>query len=271
MCKVESEKDNIRKQVRLRYAGLTASEGSCCNGSNPLGNLDDASVSAKLGYSHEEMAAVPEGSNMGLGCGNPGAIAKLMDGETVLDLGSGAGFDCFLVSPRVGATGSVIGVDMTPEMLSKARENAVNGNFDNVEFRLGEIEHLPVADSSIDVVISNCVINLSPDKKQVCREVYRVLKKGGRVAISDVVATNPLPAEVRDDPDNFCGCISGAITVAEFEKIMQAAGFENINIRVNENSRLFIRDWFPDSGVEEYVLSAEIEADKTLESKSADG
>lgn len=259
----EIQKDHIRDQVRKRYAEIAESELSCCSGSSPLGNLGNALASAKLGYSSDEMNAVPDGSNMGLGCGNPNSIASLEEGETVLDLGCGGGFDCFLASPKVGQTGKVIGVDMTPEMLNKARANAEKSNYKNVEFRLGEIEHLPVADNSVDVIISNCVINLSPDKKQVYAEVYRVLKPGGRIAISDVVATRSLPDKVKDNSDNYCGCISGAITVTELEKILKNTGFEAIKISLKENSKLFIKDWFPGSGLEDYVIAAEIVAHKS--------
>lgn len=255
-------KDSARNQVRKWYGEIAKSEGSCCCNSSPLGNLGNASASAKLGYSSSEMNAVPDGSNMGLGCGNPGAIAALKEGETVLDLGCGGGFDCFLASSKVGAIGKVIGVDMTPDMISKARINAEKGNYNNVEFRLGEIEHLPVADSSVDVIISNCVINLSPDKKQVYEETYRVLKSGGRIAISDVIATNPFPDEIKNNSDNYCGCISGAITVTEIEKILSEIGFKNIKVQLKEESKQFIKDWFPGSGVEEYILSAEIKAEK---------
>lgn len=264
MNKVKTAKDSMRVKVRERYGEIADKENSSCCDSSPLGNLGDASASSKLGYSQDEMSTVPEGSNMGLGCGNPEAIAAIKEGETILDLGCGGGFDCFLASPMVGPTGKVIGVDMTSEMLSKARGNAEKGNYGNVEFRLGEIEHLPIADNSVDAVISNCVINLSTDKKQVYEETYRVLKSGGRIAISDVVATQPIPDKVKKNLDNYCGCIGGAITVTELEQILKDNGFENIEIHIKENSKLFIKDWFPGSGVEEYVLSAEIEANKTI-------
>jgi ubiquinone/menaquinone biosynthesis C-methylase UbiE len=201
---------------------------------------------------------------MGLGCGNPQAIAELKPGETVLDLGSGGGFDCFLAAPQVGDTGHVIGVDMTPEMLHKARKNAARQGFGNVEFRLGEIEHLPVADSSIDVILSNCVINLSPDKPQVYRETFRVLRAGGRLAISDVVAIGDLPDNIKEDLHAYCGCIAGAATVAEVESMLAKIGFQDIAIEVKPGSREFIKDWFPGSGVEEFVRSAEIRARKPL-------
>ncbi len=199
---------------------------------------------------------------MGLGCGNPQAIAQMKRGEVVLDLGSGGGFDCFLAAKQVGEEGRVIGVDMTPEMLAKARENARKGNYTNVEFRLGEIEHLPVADNSVDVIISNCVINLSPAKGQVFRESYRVLKPKGRLAISDVVAINRLPDEVCQNKDAFCGCVAGAAQASEVEQMLWDAGFSEVSIEIKEESAQFIRDWFPGSGVENYVRSAVITAVK---------
>ena len=199
---------------------------------------------------------------MGLGCGNPQAIAQMKRGEVVLDLGSGGGFDCFLAAKQVGEEGRVIGVDMTPEMLAKARENARKGNYTNVEFRLGEIEHLPVADNSVDVIISNCVINLSPAKGQVFREAYRVLKPKGRLAISDVVAINRLPDEVCKNTDALCGCVSGAAQVSEIEQMLRDAGFSEVSIEIKEESAQFIHDWFPGSGFENHVRSAVITAVK---------
>jgi arsenite methyltransferase len=209
--------EKIREFVRKRYGGIAQSDrpecgcapSSCCFGASPI----TPSVSSlQIGYSLEELQAVPVGADLGLGCGNPQAIAALQSGETVLDLGSGAGFDCFLAVRQVGPTGKVIGVDMTAEMVAKARENAREAGYDNVEFRLGEIEHLPVADANVDVIISNCVINLSPDKPRVCREAFRVLRSGGRLAISDIVTTAPLPDEVRNDLAFYAGCIAGAAT-----------------------------------------------------------
>jgi SAM-dependent methyltransferase len=200
---------------------------------------------------------------MGLGCGNPQAIANLKAGETVLDLGSGGGFDCFLAAPRVGKTGRVIGVDMTPEMVSKARANADKAGYPNVEFRLGEIEHLPVADNAVDVIISNCVINLSPDKKQVFRDACRVLREGGRLAISDVVAVRPIPEQLRHGMEAHCGCVAGAALVSEVEQMLKDVGFENIVIQLKQESKALIKTWFPRSGCEDYVISATIEAKKT--------
>jgi len=215
-----------------------------------------------LGYSAEDLASVPEGANMGLGCGNPQAIASLRAGETVLDLGSGGGFDCFLAARQVGAAGHVIGVDMTPDMISKARANAAKLGAKNVDFRLGEIEHLPVPDGTVDVILSNCVINLSPDKAAVFREAFRVLKPGGRLAISDVVATAPIPESVANETSAFTGCIAGAASVATIRELLSAAGFEGVRVQVNEESRTFIREWMPGSDAERYIASATVEAMK---------
>jgi arsenite methyltransferase len=256
--------DRIRKHVRDRYAGIAKSGGSCgCSNSccqpDALLNPD---ASAQIGYSPEELATVPEGANMGLGCGNPQAIAALRPGETVIDLGCGGGFDCFLAARRVGKKGLVIGVDMTPEMIHKARENAAKGQVKNVDFRLGEIEHLPVADSTADVILSNCVINLSPDKPQVFADAFRVLKAGGRLAISDVVAIAPIPAKIKWKLQAHSGCIAGSATVPETKRMLKKAGFSDIRIGVNEQSKSFIKDWFPGSGAERFVRSATIEAIK---------
>ena len=216
----------------------------------------------KLGYTKEDTAAVPEGANLGLGCGNPVAIASLKAGETVLDLGSGAGFDCFLAARQVSASGRVIGVDMTPEMLTKARKNAAKGGYANVEFRLGEIENLPVADGTVDTIISNCVINLSPNKGRVICEAFRVLRSGGRLSISDIVATTPLPERFKDDPKLLCGCMSGATPVEELRGMLEEAGFGGISIEEQPSSREFIRDWAPGTGIEFYLASAVIQARK---------
>lgn len=199
---------------------------------------------------------------MGLGCGNPHAIAALKEGETVLDLGSGGGFDCFLAAQAVGETGRVIGVDVTPEMVSKARQNGASTGFRNIEFRLGEIENLPVADASVDVIISNCVINLSPEKPRVFREALRVLKPGGRLAISDIVATAQLPDEMKEDLALYAGCIAGAASIDELVDILREAGFTNIRIQPKDESREFIRDWAPGMRIEDFVVSATIEAVK---------
>jgi len=215
-----------------------------------------------MGYSPEEVQAAPAGADLGLGCGNPQAIAALQPGETVLDLGSGAGFDCFLAVRQVGPTGHVVGVDMTAEMVAKARGNAGKAGYANVEFRLGEIEHLPVADASVDVIISNCVINLSPDKNQVFREAFRVLRLGGRLAISDIVTTAPLPEELQNDLTLYAGCIAGAATITELEDMLRESGFDNIRIQPKDESRQLIREWAPGRKIEDYIVSAAIEAVK---------
>lgn len=252
--------DAVRQIVRDQYAEIAkgAEVGCCGKGTIAPGALG----SLALGYSDEDLAAAPEGSNMGLGCGNPQAIAQLKAGETVLDLGSGGGFDCFLAARQVGGSGRVIGVDMTPDMLSKARLAAEAIGAKNVDFRLGEIEHLPVANDSVDVILSNCVINLSPDKAAVFEESFRVLAPGGRLAISDIVATSELPEHLRNDTGALTGCISGAVPVAEIEGLLREAGFEQIRVQIEESSREFIKDWLPGSGVENHVVSAKIEARK---------
>lgn len=261
--------DAHRNQVRKAYAQVAnaSNAGDCCGvESSCCGVSDDAAIntliSTRLGYSHADLALAPSGADMGLGCGNPKAIAALSVGEVVVDLGAGGGFDCFLASQEVGDAGRVIGVDMTPDMLSKARNNAERGRFSNVEFRLGEIEHLPIADNTADVIISNCVINLSPDKAQVFRDAFRVLKPGGRLAISDVVATTELPPEMRNDPQLVAGCMGNAALIDDLEVDIRAAGFEQIRIQPKDESREFIRDWAPGRGVEDYVVSATIEAVK---------
>lgn len=257
--------DEIRQAVREQYGRVAESDGcgcgpACC-GSTPSAA---AVLSQGLGYSAAETAQVPEGANMGLGCGNPQAIAELKAGETVLDLGSGGGFDCFLAARQVGDTGQVIGIDMTPAMISKARANAEKGNYRNVEFRLGEIENLPVADGTADVIISNCVINLSPNKPRVFTEAFRALKPGGRLAISDVVAFSTLPEEIKRDLALFTGCMAGAPLISEVEDMLKVAGFQQIRIVPKDESKEFIRDWAPGRPVTDYVLSATIEAVKPL-------
>ena len=219
-------------------------------------------MSAFFGYSDEEMAAVPEGANLGLGCGNPQAIADMKAGEVVVDLGSGAGFDAFLAAGKIGETGRVIGIDMTHEMLSKARANAKKGGYKNTEFRLGEIEYMPIANDTADVIISNCVINLSPDKAQVLRESFRILKPGGRLAISDVVATAPFPDDFADDDHLLSGCVTGASLVEDLHRWMSDSGFSDILIDIKEESREGIADWAPGRGIEKYVVSAIITANK---------
>jgi len=238
---------DIREVVRERYGRIAAdapAEG-CCGGGSSCGST----ITLDIGYSEKELSQIPEGANLGLGCGNPQGIAALSPGETVLDLGSGGGIDCFLAAQQVGDTGKVIGVDMTPEMLARARANAAKSGVRNVEFRLGEIEHLPVSDKSVDVILSNCVVNLSPDKPAVFREAFRVLKPGGRLAISDMVAKGPLPEEVRNNLDSYTGCIGGAAEISEIEKMLSAAGFVDVRIAPKAASR-------------DLVVSASIEARK---------
>jgi SAM-dependent methyltransferase len=263
----KNKNDKTREAVRKNYGKIAAaaepgcgcSAKTCCGAP---GAATAADISHQLGYSEAEVSGVPAGANLGLGCGNPQAIAALKSGETVLDLGSGAGFDCFLAAGAVGETGRVIGVDMTPEMLAKARENAGKGGFKNIDFRLGELENLPVADNIVDIIISNCVINLSPDKERVFHEGFRVLKPGGRLAVSDVVRTAALPETIANDPAMYSGCIAGASSIAELEEMLAGAGFKEIKIRPKDESRAFIRDWAPGTNVADYVVSATIEAVK---------
>lgn len=216
---------NIKTIVRESYGKVAQQHRSCCGGCGPTPD-----ISKKIGYTNEELIAVPEGANLGLGCGNPTALASLKEGEMILDLGSGAGFDCFLAANKVGKNGKVIGIDMTPEMIEKARLNAQKGNYQNVEFRLGDIEHLPVDDNSIDVIISNCVINLSPDKRQVFRETIRVLKPGGRLMISDIVLLKKLPASIRSSIEAYVGCIAGAVEKDDYLTFIKEAGFHDVRI-----------------------------------------
>ena len=245
------------KKVALRNSLDSNKEAACCSTDQNL-----ATVSEALGYTSLEYGQVPEGSNMGIGCGNPQAIASLKQGETVLDLGSGGGFDCFLASKSVGSVGKVIGVDMTPEMLNKARINKKKGKYYNTEFRLGEIEYLPVSDASIDVIISNCVINLSPEKQQVFNEAFRVLKPGGRLAISDIVTTVDLPDIIKKDEALHNGCMAGASSIIELKKMLKNAGFSTIIIEPKDKSSEFIKDWAPNIDIENYIVSATIEAVK---------
>jgi SAM-dependent methyltransferase len=239
-------KDETKKIVRENYAKVAVKRSSCCGPVNSCCGTSEASqdISQKIGYSEEELKSVPEGANLGLGCGNPVAIASLNEGETVLDLGSGPGLDCFLAADKVGNTGKVIGVDMTTEMIEKARENARKGSYSNVEFRLGEIENLPAADNSVDVIISNCVINLSPDKQKVFNEAFRVLKPGGRIMVSDVVLSKVLPDFIKDSIDAYVGCISGAITKDEYIETVKAAGFQEVEI-VDEIT-IPVQEWIND-------------------------
>jgi len=265
----------VRDVVRDNYAKIaetgqnsgccgpaTDGSGGCCGPADDVEIPSAEQMSAFFGYSDAEMAAVPEGANLGLGCGNPQAIAEMKAGEVVVDLGAGAGFDAFLAAGKVGPEGRVIGVDMTHEMLAKARANAQKGGYENVEFRLGEIEYLPIADDTADVIISNCVINLSPNKAQVLKEAFRVLKPGGRLAISDVVATAPFPDDFKDDDHLLSGCVTGASLVDDLQTWLEAAGFEKVLIDIKEDSREGIKDWAPGRGIENYVVSAIITGQK---------
>ena len=249
---------DIRDTVRDHYAKVAQSEAACCESETSCG----CSISEQIGYSKEDLASLPAEAEMGLGCGNPISFAELKSGEVVLDLGSGGGVDCFLASRIVGATGKVIGVDMTPEMISKARKNAASENYQNVEFRLGEIEHLPAGDDTVDAVISNCVINLSPSKLQVYKEAYRVLKPGGRFAVADMVALQPLPQDLKNDLAAYTGCIAGAELVSQLQSWLAEAGFVSIRIQVRQPSREFIQ---ADRGVgklNDYIASADVTAFK---------
>ncbi len=233
---MERKAEEIKKIVRDGYAKAATKNTSCCSPSSCCGCTDQAkNISRIVGYSDSEIDGVPEGANLGFGCGNPVAIASLKEGEVVLDLGSGAGFDAFLASARVGTTGRVIGVDMTSEMVEKARRNAGKGDYGNVEFRLGEIESLPVEDNSIDVIISNCVINLSPDKRAVFKEAFRVLKPGGRLMVSDLVLAKDLPDEIRGSVEAYVGCLAGAIKKEKYLRFIKTAGFLDVKV-ISESS-----------------------------------
>jgi arsenite methyltransferase len=252
----------IKDLVRARYGGIAAAGGgSCCGPSGCCDGGEPGDVT-RIGYSEAEAEADPESADLSLGCGNPQAIAAMRPGETVLDLGSGAGFDCFLAARQVGPAGHVIGVDMTHEMLARARANATRIGATNVEFRLGEIEHLPVADATADVIISNCVINLAPDKAQVFREAFRALRPGGRLAISDVLNTAELPPALQTDPDLMCKCAAGAASAERIEAWLADAGFVDIRIAEKPESREMIASWAPGSHVEDYVVSGIVEARK---------
>jgi arsenite methyltransferase len=258
-----STSDQIRAVVRQAYGAVATEkqQSGCCGGGTrccgPTG-----SASKQLGYTDADLAAVPDGADLGLGCGNPQAIAGLRPGERVLDLGSGAGFDAFLAARQVGPTGRVIGVDMTPEMIDRAKANAAKIGLAYVDFRLGEIEHLPVDDASIDVIMSNCVSNLAPDKPTVFREAFRVLAPRGRLAISDIVAIGDIPAAIAADPAAYTGCVAGAAPVAELERMIATAGFEDVRVAVQAQSRTIIEAWSPGSGAGQFVASALIEAVK---------
>lgn len=251
---------DTRETVREFYGQIADGERQTCCDPGCCGASPPTDIAAKVGYTAEQLASIPEQSNLGLGCGNPTAIAELEPGETVLDLGAGAGIDCFLAAAQVGDEGRVVGVDMTPSMLTRARDTAAESKFDNVEFRLGEIEHLPVADASVDVVISNCVVNLSPDKRSVFSEVYRVLRPGGRVSISDIVATAPIPADVADDVTALASCVSGAAHVDEVRALLSEVGFEEIDVRIRDKSSTLVEGWL--KGASSYIASATVQARK---------
>ncbi len=247
--------DETRTIVREHYANISTKGGTCapgCCGAVP------AEQSLSLGYSEADLAAVPEGADLGLGCGNPNAIAALKPGETVLDLGSGGGFDCFLAARAVGPTGKVIGVDMTPEMIARARDNARKVKATNVEFRLGEIEHLPIADATVDAIMSNCVINLSPEKEAVFAEALRVLKPGGRLAISDVVAIAPIPPELQSQAAALAGCIAGATPLDELKAMLARVGFGEVEVTIAPRSAEIVDSWL--AGASKFIASATIEA-----------
>ena len=226
------EGKDIKDIVREKYGNIAATSGSCCPSASCCGDGSAlVQVGQRIGYSEAELTAVPEGANLGLGCGNPIALASLQEGEAVLDLGSGAGFDCFLAADRVGPAGRVIGVDMNPEMLERARENARKDGIENVEFRQGDIESLPVEDGSVDVIISNCVINLAPDKIRVFKEAFRVLKPGGRIMVSDIVLTRPLPDALKNSVAAYIGCVAGASLKEDYLGAMRQAGFEGVTVQ----------------------------------------
>lgn len=255
-----------RARVRDQYSQVALSGTGCCTvpGGSAGGGCCGEAASAEdlartIGYADDDLRVVPTGSNLGLGCGNPQAIAFIRPGEVVLDLGSGAGFDCFLAARQVGEDGHVIGVDMTPAMLARARKNADSAGIRNVEFRLGEIEHLPVADQSVDVIISNCVINLSPEKPRVFREAFRVLKPGGRLAVSDMVTGATLPPQVREGLACRTGCVAGAASVAELEAMLADAGFTSISI-TPKDSRDLLRTWGAGTALDDVIFSANIQA-----------
>lgn len=274
--------ETLREEVRRRYGAIakdgvslaesaTPSTGSCCSaapaaatgaGQTSSGCCGNDAQARTLGYSDEDLSAVPDGANLGLGCGNPVALASLKPGQTVLDLGAGAGFDAFLAARAVGPDGKVIGVDMTPEMVAKARANAKKSGRTNVEFRLGEIEALPVADATVDVIVSNCVINLCPDKRPVYQEAFRVLRPGGRIAVSDVVAREELSEEVKRDLALHSGCLAGATLRDELIRILQEAGFTDIAVRAKGNSDEVITSWESERGFESKVFAAEVTAVK---------
>ncbi|MGD0995749.1 MAG: arsenite methyltransferase [Candidatus Bathyarchaeia archaeon] len=262
------KEEKIKKLVRNRYAKVAKTSGSCC--ASPISCCSGPTskeVSSMIGYSEDEMTAVPEGANLGLGCGNPTAMASLKEGETVLDIGSGAGFDCFLAANKVGKKGKVIGVDMTPEMIDKARANARKGKYTNVEFRLGEIENLPAADNSVDVIISNCVINLSPNKKRVFEEAFRVLSPKGRLMVSDIVLLRELPESIRKNVEAYAGCISGAEIKDKYIELIRKAGFQEV--RIIEEKTYPLEYIISESATQEIVKSLDMSLEEVKEAANS--
>ena len=264
----------IKKQVLDNYSKIAEKQLShqdldrdcgcapgCCGGDVADNQL---SKSQKIGYDSVELQGIPEDADMGLGCGNPLVFAQIKEGDTILDLGSGGGIDCFLAAPMVGASGRVIGVDMSPDMIHLARQNVVKTNHENVEFRLGEIENLPVADETVNLIISNCVINLSTQKELVFQDAFRVLKSGGKIAISDIIALQELPEKLKNDIASYVGCMSGAITDGELRALLESAGFTSIKVEFKEESKSLIKDWGKLENLADYVISANIEAIKPL-------
>jgi len=264
--KMSRKEDSIRTVVRNSYGEVArSSKSGCgcdcgCDGKKEINAKDIKEMSKRIGYLENDLKVAPAESNMGLGCGNPTAIASLRHGEIVLDLGSGGGFDCFLAREKVGEEGYVIGVDMTPDMISLARKNADDESFENIEFRLGEIENLPIADGSIDIIISNCVINLSPNKPRVYEEAYRVLKSGGRVCLADIATTAELPETIQNDLSLYVGCVSGASTIGHVKSMLEEAGFRDVRITPKDSSKELIDTWSDDRSLSEYIVSVIIEA-----------
>ena len=254
----KSEKE-LKDLVKENYSKVVKNEDSCCNSSSCCGN-DNNDIVEKMDYSQEEINSIFNEANYGLGCGNPGSIANLKKGEVVLDLGCGAGFDAFLASRKVGPSGKVYGVDMTEEMIKKAKSNAAKNNINNVEFLLGEIEDLPLEDNTIDVIISNCVINLSPNKEQVFKEAKRVLKENGRLAISDILKEKEFPNEILSELDNYSSCITGSIKKDEVINILNSLGFQDIEIERKSNSDEIVEDWISGFNIHNYIYSAYIRA-----------
>lgn len=259
------KEEKIKKVIKKSYGKIAKGKGFCCGPKKSsccetTGLAEN--ISKNIGYTDEELQSVPDGANLGLGCGNPVALASLKEGEIVLDLGSGAGFDCLLAANKVGKAGKVIGIDMTPEMIKKAKKNAKKGGYENVEFKLGEVENLPVADNSADIVISNCVINLSPDKKKVFREIFRVLKPGGRFMVSDIVLLKELPETIKNSIESYVGCIAGAMMKDDYIKTIKEAGFQNVKI-IDET--VFSIDMLNGPDVKELIKNLNIPIDTMKE------